>query len=62
MIPHFFRSLAWTAGITLHLDLLVGSDPHHAIEACFKAFSRASSTAWSQTTGGMEIPSTKGVL
>jgi imidazoleglycerol-phosphate dehydratase len=62
MVPHFFSSLAWTAGITLHLDLLVGSDPHHAIEACFKAFARASTTAWSQTTGAMEIPSTKGVL
>jgi imidazoleglycerol phosphate dehydratase HisB len=63
MIPHFFSSLAWKAGITLHLDLLVGSDPHHAIEACFKAFARASTAAWSQTASdAAALPSTKGIL
>lgn len=60
MIPHFFSSLASNARITLHMDLLVGADPHHSIEAAFKALARACATAWSQTRSG--IASTKGVL
>jgi imidazoleglycerol phosphate dehydratase HisB len=62
MIPHFFSSLARKAGVTLHLDLLAGSDPHHAVEACFKAFARASASAWDQACDAAPIPSTKGVL
>jgi imidazoleglycerol-phosphate dehydratase len=62
MVPHFFRSLTTTSRITLHLDLLAGTDPHHAIESCFKAFARALSVAWNATSGAAVIPSTKGVI
>jgi len=60
MIPHFFSSLAANARMTLHVDLLAGTDPHHCIEAAFKAFARACATASAQTRAG--ILSTKGVL
>ncbi len=63
MVPHFFRSFASKAGVTLHVDLLAGSDPHHAIEAGFKALARAASAAWLQIALDTDaIPSTKGVI
>ena len=34
----FFRAFAVNAGITLHLNVLYGSNSHHEIEALFKAF------------------------
>jgi imidazoleglycerol-phosphate dehydratase len=62
LIPHFFRSLATTAGLTVHIDVLTGSDPHHCIEAAFKAFAYACRSAWAITSSTQAIPSTKGVL
>jgi len=41
MVPHFFRSLAMTAAITLHIRQLDGSNHHHIVEASFKALARA---------------------
>src|ERR1700693_4409251 len=38
---HFFESLAATAGICVHLTVLYGRNPHHIVEAQFKAFARA---------------------
>ena len=38
---HFFESLAMAAGICLHLAVLAGRNPHHIVEAQFKAFARA---------------------
>ncbi len=35
---HFFESLAQSAGICVHLDVLRGRNPHHIVEAQFKAF------------------------
>jgi imidazoleglycerol-phosphate dehydratase len=59
---HFFESLAMTAGICLHLTVLAGRNPHHIVEAQFKAFARAlrAAAAPDPRVGG--IPSTKGVL
>jgi imidazoleglycerol-phosphate dehydratase len=37
LYAHWFRSFAQTAGLTLHLRRLRGSDRHHVIEAAFKA-------------------------
>jgi imidazoleglycerol-phosphate dehydratase len=63
LVPHFFASLASAARLTLHVDLLAGSDPHHAIEACFKAVARALRTAWKlEAAASSAVPSTKGVL
>lgn len=57
---HFFRSLAQEAGITLHVELLYGADPHHALEAMFKAFALA--FRQSVSVIGTGVPSTKGAL
>src|ERR1019366_1913335 len=37
---HFFESLAMSAGICVHLNVLAGRNPHHIVEAQFKAFAR----------------------
>lgn len=60
LIPHFFSSLASNARIAIHIDRLAGSDPHHCVEAAFKALARACATAWSIAPVG--IPSTKGIV
>ena len=60
---HFFESLAHTAGLCVHLDVLRGRNPHHIVEAQFKAFARAlrfAAAADPRAAGA--IPSTKGVL
>ena len=56
----FFRAFAVNSGITLHLNVLYGSNSHHEIEALFKAFAHALKAACEITDGG--ILSTKGVL
>lgn len=60
-VPHFFRSLASTARLTLHLDLIRGENAHHIAEAAFKSFALAirGATALDATAG---MPSTKGTL
>jgi imidazoleglycerol-phosphate dehydratase len=37
LYQHFLQSFAFNAAITLHLDVLAGSDRHHIHEAAFKA-------------------------
>lgn len=60
---HFFESLAQAAGICVHLDVLRGRNPHHIVEAQFKAFARALRTAAApDPRSGGAVPSTKGVL
>lgn len=58
----FFRALAMSAGITMHLDLLQGGNAHHVIEASFKAFARALREAASIDPREQGVPSTKGAL
>ncbi len=63
LIKEFFRALAFNAGITLHIDLLSGEEPHHISEAVFKAFGKAFDQATrleSRLKG--KLPSTKGLL
>jgi imidazoleglycerol-phosphate dehydratase len=63
LIREFFRALVNHSGITMHIDLLAGKDPHHAVEAIFKAFGRALDTAVSAEKRRQgEVPSTKGLL
>jgi imidazoleglycerol-phosphate dehydratase len=57
----FMRALSNRAGITLHIRLLDGSDPHHVVEGEFKALARALAEACS-LSGRSGTPSTKGVL
>ena len=60
---HFFESLAHSAAICVHLDVLAGRNPHHIVEAQFKAFARAlrAAAAPDPRAPGV-IPSTKGAL
>jgi imidazoleglycerol-phosphate dehydratase len=60
-LAHFFGSLAATARVTLHVDVLKGENDHHRAEAAFKALALALRQAVS-TDGSAEVPSTKGVL
>jgi imidazoleglycerol-phosphate dehydratase len=59
----FLHGLCRGAGLTLHVRLLAGTDPHHCVEAIFKAVARALSDALRlDERAGDEVPSTKGVL
>lgn len=62
MVPHFFQSLAQMASLTLHVDVIRGTNDHHRIEACFKAVAIALRAALALTGRDDEIRSTKGVL
>ena len=45
-LPHeFFAAFANQLGMNLHIDVPRGENPHHIIEACFKAFARAMDSA-----------------
>jgi len=41
LLEEFFRSFADHGGITLHVNVIYGKNPHHIAEAVFKAFARA---------------------
>jgi len=60
---HIWESLAFSAGICLHVSVLSGRNPHHIVEAQFKAVARAlrAAAAWDPRAAGA-VPSTKGVL
>ncbi len=60
---HVFESITLHAQICLHMRVLGGRDPHHIVEAQFKAFARALRQAVEPDprNAGM-IPSTKGAL
>jgi len=62
LTAHVFESIAHHAGITLHVQLLGGRDPHHIAEAQFKAVARALRTAVALDPRETGIPSTKGAL
>jgi imidazoleglycerol-phosphate dehydratase len=58
----FFRAVASAAKLTLHIDLQAGTNAHHMIEACFKAFARALHDAVAVDPDETGVPSTKGTL
>jgi len=59
---HFFETLGATAAICVHIAVLSGRNPHHIVEAQFKAFARALRAAVAPDPRATGIPSTKGVL
>lgn len=59
----FFQGLTNEARCNLHLELLYGGEPHHVVEALFKAFGRASDAACQADPRiAGQIPSSKGRL
>jgi imidazoleglycerol-phosphate dehydratase len=62
LAEEFFRAVATNARITLHVGTRYGSNAHHMIEACFKAFARALREAVSIDPDESGVPSTKGTL
>ena len=58
----FFRAVASAARLTLHVELQAGTNAHHMIEACFKAFARALRAAVALDPTETGVPSTKGTL
>jgi imidazoleglycerol-phosphate dehydratase len=62
LAEEFFRAIASAARLTLHLELQAGTNAHHMIEACFKAFARALRTAVAVDPSEAGVPSTKGTL
>ncbi|WP_415111128.1 imidazoleglycerol-phosphate dehydratase HisB [Propioniciclava sp.] len=63
MTYHVVEALALNAGLCIHLELVRGRDPHHIVEAQFKALARALRTAVEPDPRIQGIvPSTKGAL
>ena len=59
----FFQGFANEARCNLHLELLYGDEPHHIVEALFKAFARAADAACRRDPRiAGQLPSTKGRL
>ena len=62
LTEEFFRAVANTAKLTLHVDVEAGTNAHHMIEAAFKAFARALRGAVAIDPRETGVPSTKGTL
>lgn len=63
LIEHWFHSVAQSAGLTLHCELLYGTNNHHICESLYKGFARAMRVAVERDPRkGSAIPSTKGQL
>lgn len=62
LAEEFFRAVANSARLTLHVSVRYGTNAHHMIEACFKAFARALRIAVSIDPEESGVPSTKGTL
>lgn len=62
-LPHeFYAAFANQLGMNLHIDVPRGENPHHIIEACFKAFARAMDMATQVDLRVQGVLSTKGSL
>ncbi|MSS83632.1 imidazoleglycerol-phosphate dehydratase HisB [Actinomycetaceae bacterium WB03_NA08] len=62
LTQHVFESFSFNAGICLHMTLLDGRDPHHIVEAQFKALALALREAVALDPRVTGVPSTKGSL
>ena len=59
---HVFETISFHAHLALHVRVLGGRDPHHVVEAQFKAFARAFRDAVAIDPRETGVPSTKGSL
>jgi imidazoleglycerol-phosphate dehydratase len=62
LAEEFFRALASTAKLTLHVTVEAGTNGHHMVEAAFKAVARALRQAVAIDPDESGVPSTKGLL
>lgn len=62
LVRHVFEAISFNAGLTVHVRVISGRDPHHIAEAEFKAFARAFRQAKARDPLVDGIPSTKGAL
>ena len=63
LVEEFLRAFTTHAGLTLHVEILYGRDPHHLAEAIFKALARAIDAAVRIDPRLPDrVPSTKGTL
>jgi imidazoleglycerol-phosphate dehydratase len=62
LFREFFQAFANSAGITLNVCLVSGDEPHHAMEAVFKALAKALDGATRVDPRSDDVPSTKGTL
>jgi imidazoleglycerol-phosphate dehydratase len=62
LTQEFFRAVATNAKLTVHVETRYGSNAHHMVEACFKAFARALREAIEIDPREQGVPSTKGTL
>lgn len=63
LTEEFLQAFCRAAGLTLHVSLRKGRNPHHCVEAIFKALARALSEAVSiDDRSAGAVPSTKGIL
>lgn len=62
MVRHVLEAISYNAGLTLHVNVLAGRDPHHIAEAQFKALARALRKAVELDSRVSGVPSTKGAL
>ncbi len=59
---HFMESFSAHMGLTLHVDFVSGDQPHHVVEATFKALAKALMSAVERDARSQGIPSTKGKI
>ncbi len=62
LIEHFFEALVQKSGLTLHILVPYGKNPHHVIEAVFKALGKALDQALQVDPRIEGVLSTKGSL
>jgi len=62
LIEEFFKAFVVHSGTTLHINVPYGKNPHHVLEAIFKAFGRALDQAVQMDARTRGVPSTKGKL
>jgi len=63
LVQEWFQAFAMNAGITLHVQVLYGTNDHHIAESCFKGLARALRAAVAiDPRAKDEVPSTKGSL
>jgi imidazoleglycerol-phosphate dehydratase len=63
LFKEWFQAFAQSAGITLHVENIYGTNNHHIIESCFKGLARSLRAAITIDERAKDaIPSTKGVL